>query len=69
MKEERLVLCEVSFEQKTIYVIQQKLRHGEKKGTSIFWLVFSLYSMLWFVENPVWRLVFLSSLFSCWELE
>ena len=31
MKEERLVLCEVSFEQKKIYVIQQKLRQGEKK--------------------------------------
>jgi hypothetical protein len=32
MKEERLVLCEVSFEQKKIYVIQQKLRQGKKKN-------------------------------------
>jgi hypothetical protein len=30
MKEERLVLCEVSFEQKKNYVIQQKLRQGKK---------------------------------------
>jgi hypothetical protein len=45
MKEERLVLCDVSFEPKKKSIIQQKLRQGEKK-TSILWLVFSLYLML-----------------------
>ena len=31
MKEERLVLCDMSFEQKKNSVIQQKLRQGKKK--------------------------------------
>jgi hypothetical protein len=52
MKEERLVLCDVSFEYKKNSVIQQKLREEDKKKPSIFWLVFSLYSILWLVENP-----------------
>jgi hypothetical protein len=46
MKEERLVLCDVKFQLKKNSSIQQKLREEEKKRTSIFWLVFSLYSML-----------------------
>jgi hypothetical protein len=57
MKEERLVLCDMSFEPKKNSVIQQKLRQGEKKRTTIFWLVFSLYSMLWLVEKLAWRFV------------
>jgi hypothetical protein len=31
MKEDRMVLCDVSFEQKKNSVIQQKLRQGKKK--------------------------------------
>jgi hypothetical protein len=57
MKEERLVLCDVRFEPKKNSIIQQKLKQGEKKRTSIFWLVFFLYSMLWLVEKPTWSIV------------
>jgi hypothetical protein len=31
MKEERMVICDMSFETKTKSVIQQKLRQGKKK--------------------------------------
>jgi hypothetical protein len=37
MKEERLVLCDVSFEPKKNSVIQQKLRQGKKKQVSSGW--------------------------------
>jgi hypothetical protein len=57
MNEERPVLCDVSFEPKKNLCYPTETQTGGKKGTSIFWLVFSLYLMLWLVENPTWRFV------------
>ena len=43
--------------------------NSDTKNSSILWLVFSLYSILWLVERPTWRFVCWTSFFCYWKLE
>ena len=41
----------------------------QKKNSSMLWLLFSLYSIIYLVERPAWRFVCWISFFECCKLE